>query len=47
MPTEALTAIEIGLPDTLVIRTIYIATDVDDDSDGIVYNSCLRSGFIL
>ena len=39
MPTEALTAREIGLHDTPVIRTIYIAPYVDDDSDEIVYDS--------
>ena len=39
MPTEALTASKIGLPDTPVIRTIYIAPDVDNDSDEIVYKS--------
>ena len=32
MTTEALTARKIGLPDTPVIRTIYIAPYVDDDS---------------
>ena len=37
-PSEASTAIEIGLPDTPVILTIYVAPDVDDDSDEIVYN---------
>ena len=44
MLTYALTAIEIGLPDTPVIWTIYIAPDVDDDSDEIVYNSDGKAG---
>ena len=39
MPTEVLIASKIGLPDTPVIRTIYIAPDVDDYGDEIVYNS--------
>ena len=39
MPTEALTAIEIGLPDTSVIQTINIDPDVEDDGDEIVYDS--------
>ena len=39
MPTEVLTAREIGLTDTPVIRTIYIAPDVDNDGDEIVYDS--------
>ena len=39
MPTEALTSSEIGLPDTPVIRNIYISSDVDIDSDEIVYDS--------
>ena len=39
MPTEALTASEIGIPDTPLILTIFITPDVDDDIDEIVYNS--------
>ena len=43
-PTEALASSEIGLPDTPVIRTIYIAPDVDDYGDEIVYNSDVKVG---
>ena len=39
MTIEALTASKIVLPDTPVIRTIYIAPNVENDSDEIVYNS--------
>ena len=39
MPTEALTARKIGLPDNPLIWTIYIAPDVDNDSYEIVYDS--------
>ena len=44
MPTEALTSREIGLPDTPVFRTIYIASYVDDDGDEIVYDSYGKVG---
>ena len=44
MPTEALTASKIGLPDTPVIQTVHIARDVDDGSDLIVYESDAKVG---
>ena len=44
IPTEALTAIKIGLPDTPVIRTIYITPYIDNDSDEIVYDSYVKVG---
>ena len=36
MPTEALVASKIGLPDTPLIWMIYLAPDVEDDGDEIV-----------
>ena len=39
IPTEALKSSEIGLPDTPVIWTIYIAPDVDNNGNDILYNS--------
>ena len=36
IPTEALAASKIGLPDTPLIRMIYLAPDVEDDGDEIV-----------
>ena len=43
-PTEALASSEIGLPDTPVIRTIYINPYVDDDNVEIVYDSDRNKG---
>ena len=41
---KVLNASEIWLPDTLVIRTIYITPDVDDDRNETVYNSNVEVG---